>query len=246
MFDFTRVFGLLEVALQQAFQGLAVTGLVTGHFVDGVVDGVQAVLLGAGGQVELALGGAVLALDAPCQILLGGIGHVGLQGAAQQLGELGGVLGFLKGGLFPVQADLGIALAMGDAGHAEVHADLGALAGEVGLELLHDVLLVFLGNAVHLVGDAEDVLSGELHLTLDLVELGSGGLADGALEVGGQGLGLDHVTANGTYEFHIVSSCLINSCCKLSCIYRILYFAGKVKEIICKNQMKNFVALQLM
>ena len=35
-------------------------GLVTGHLVDGVVDGVQVVLLGAGGQVELAGGSAVL------------------------------------------------------------------------------------------------------------------------------------------------------------------------------------------
>ena len=38
------------------------TGLVTGHLMDGVVDGVQAVLLGAGGQVELALGGTELAV----------------------------------------------------------------------------------------------------------------------------------------------------------------------------------------
>ena len=54
------------------------SGLVLGHFVDGVVDGVQAVLLGAGGQVKLALGGAELAVNAPCQIVLGGGLHVGL------------------------------------------------------------------------------------------------------------------------------------------------------------------------
>ena len=53
---------LLEVTLQQALQSLAVTGLVPGHLMDGVVDGVQAVLLGAGGQVELALGGTELAV----------------------------------------------------------------------------------------------------------------------------------------------------------------------------------------
>ena len=34
MLDFTRVFGLLEVPLQEAFQGLAVTGFVAGHFVE--------------------------------------------------------------------------------------------------------------------------------------------------------------------------------------------------------------------
>ena len=37
-------------------------GLVPGHFMHSVVDGVQAVLLGALGQVELAGGGAELAV----------------------------------------------------------------------------------------------------------------------------------------------------------------------------------------
>ena len=49
---------LLEVALQQALERAAV---VLGHFVDGVVDGVEVVLLGALGEVELALGGAKFA-----------------------------------------------------------------------------------------------------------------------------------------------------------------------------------------
>ena len=35
---------------------------VTGHFVDGIVDGIQAVLLGADGQIGLALSGAELAV----------------------------------------------------------------------------------------------------------------------------------------------------------------------------------------
>ena len=39
---------LLKVTLQQAFQTAAVTGLVAGHLMDGVVDGIQAVLLCAG------------------------------------------------------------------------------------------------------------------------------------------------------------------------------------------------------
>ena len=46
-------FQLAEVALQQALESLAVAGLVASHLVDGVVDGVQAVLLGAQSQVEL-------------------------------------------------------------------------------------------------------------------------------------------------------------------------------------------------
>ena len=88
-----------------------VAGLVPGHLVDGVMDGVQVLLLGHLGQGDLAGGSAVLGLDAHLQVLLGGVGdHL-----AQQLGELGGVLGLLIGGLLPVQADLGIALAVSDA-----------------------------------------------------------------------------------------------------------------------------------
>ena len=63
---------LLEVTVQQTLQSLAVTGLVASHFMDGVVDGIQAVLLCADGQVGLALGCTELAVNAPCQIVLGG------------------------------------------------------------------------------------------------------------------------------------------------------------------------------
>ena len=47
-------FQLAEVALQQALESLAVAGLVAGHLMDGVMDGVQVVLLGQLGQLELA------------------------------------------------------------------------------------------------------------------------------------------------------------------------------------------------
>ena len=52
-------FLLAEVALQQAFKSLAVAGLVTSHFMHGVVDGIQVQALGQLGQLELAGGGAV-------------------------------------------------------------------------------------------------------------------------------------------------------------------------------------------
>ena len=45
---------LAEVALQETLKGLAVAGLVAGHLVHGVVDGVQVQLLGLLGQLELA------------------------------------------------------------------------------------------------------------------------------------------------------------------------------------------------
>ena len=45
-------FGLAKVTLQQALESLAVTGLVAGHLVDGVVDGVEIELLGELGELE--------------------------------------------------------------------------------------------------------------------------------------------------------------------------------------------------
>jgi len=132
---------LLEVALQQAFQTAAMSCLVAGHLMDSVVDGIQAVLLCAGSQVELALSCAVLAVNAPCQVVLGGGLHVGLQILAQQFSELSSVLSLFKSCLLPVQANFGIALAVSNTGHAQVHTNLGALALEVGHQLLEDVLL---------------------------------------------------------------------------------------------------------
>lgn len=45
---------LAEVTVQQALQSLAVAGLVASHLVNGVVDGIQVVLLSQLGQLELA------------------------------------------------------------------------------------------------------------------------------------------------------------------------------------------------
>ena len=149
------------------------------------MDGVEAVLLCARGKLELALGGAELAVDAPGEVVLGGGLHVRLELGAQQLGELGGVLGLLVCSLLPVEADLGITLAVSDASHAQVHADLGALAGEVGLQLLEDVGLVLvrdLGVVLDgLVVDAVLVLGGEGELALDLLERAGRSVADRAL-----------------------------------------------------------------
>ena len=50
---------LAEVALQQAFESLAVSGFVAGHFMHGVVDGVEVQLLCELGELGLAGGRAV-------------------------------------------------------------------------------------------------------------------------------------------------------------------------------------------
>ena len=158
---------------------------------DGVVDGVQVQSLGALGQVGLAVGGADLAVDPPCQILLGGIGHIGLQLAAQQLRELAGVLGLFIGGLLPISADLRITLPIGNAGHAQIHTDLGALALEVGAQVSLDVVGRIGGYAEHMLGGVGSAL---FHLD----ELLTGNAAQGALEALGDCVALKDVTANGT------------------------------------------------
>ena len=139
---------------------------------------------------------SVLGVDAHLQVLLGAVGD----DLAQQLGELGGVLGLLQRGLLPVQADLGIALAVGDAGHGQIHADLGALALEVGAQALDDLLLDLGGDIrAELLADADDVLGGPAHLSLLFFELAAGDLADRA-ELGGI-VSLVDVTAYGAYPF---------------------------------------------
>ena len=118
---------LAEVALQQAFESLAMAGFIAGHFMHGDMDGVQIQLLGHQRQIKLALGSAVLGVHAHFEVLLGGVGY----DFAQQLGKIGGMFGFFVCSHLPVQADFGIAFAMGNAGHGQIHANLGALAHEV-------------------------------------------------------------------------------------------------------------------
>ena len=192
----SQAVGLAKVALEQASESLAVAGLVASHLVHGVVDGIEASGLGALGKIGLAGGGAVLGLNAHLEVLLGGVGH----DLAQELGELGGMLGLLVGSLLPVQADLGIALAMSDASHGQVHTDLGALALKVGAQVGNDVL----GDALHL-GDAHDVLGSPLELALLLLqEARAGNAALGALEILGQLVAVElfHITANGANKLH--------------------------------------------
>ena len=87
--------GLLEVAVVEALERLAVARLVLRHLVDGVVDRVVAELLRALGDRELAGGRAALGLHAAAEVLLGGVRH-DVDRLAEELGELSGVLGLLE------------------------------------------------------------------------------------------------------------------------------------------------------
>ena len=100
-----------------------------------------------------------------------------------------------RAALLPVLADLGIALAIGHAGHGQIHADLGALAGEVGVQAVDDLLLDLSGNIrAKGLAHAHNVLGSPAQLALLLGELGAGNTALGAL-LGGI-LALIHITAN--------------------------------------------------
>ena len=136
---------LAEVSLEKSGEGFAVAGFIAGHLVHGVVDRVEIVLLGELCQLRLAGGRAVLGLNAHFEILLRGVGHH----IAEKLGKLRGVLRFLKAGLFPVQADFGIAFAVRDARHGKIHADLGALANEVRVQSVDNGLLHIL-SLIHI------------------------------------------------------------------------------------------------
>ena len=80
---------------------------------------------------------------------------------------------------------------MSHTSHSQIHANLGALALEIGAQVFHNVLAGTLGNAYH-------VLSSPRHLTALLHELLAGSLALGA-ELGSLGA-LENVTANRTYK----------------------------------------------
>ena len=98
------------------------------------------------------------------------------------------MLSLLQAGLLPVQANLGIALAMGHTGHGQVHTHLAALALEVGAQTGDDLLADLGGNvlakdlahAYHVLGSPGLLLGlqGEL-LTADVAHraLGRGILA---------------------------------------------------------------------
>ena len=144
-------------------------GFILRHLMHRIMDGVQIQLLSALGQRHLALGGATLGLHTHLQVLLGAVGH----NLAQQLRKLGRMLRLLIGGLFPVQADLRIALAVRHARHGQVHTNLGALAGKVGAQPLQDLL-------IHAGGHAHHMLSRPAALGLLLSELIRTSPADGA------------------------------------------------------------------
>ena len=91
----------------------------------------------------------------------------------------------------------------GHAGHRQIHADLRALALEVGAQAVQN----FLGHALR---HADHMLGGPAHLTALLDKLLSRNLALGALL---RGLfAFPHITANAANPLHMASTSVLNFC----------------------------------
>ena len=160
-------------------------GFVPGHLVDGVVDGVIAELLRAGGDGELAFAGAGLGFVALLEVRLGVPDDF-----AEEFGDAGGMVRFLEGITLEGVGNLRVALAFGLPAHREIHAHLRAFALEVVLQSGPDLRVAALG-------DTEFMLAGPHGLAglfLDFDELFGLRVAHGAL--GGRVLAFMDITAD--------------------------------------------------
>ena len=102
------------------------TGLVLGHLVNGVVNGVEVLLLRHAGQAHLVLAGAALGIHTFEQVGLGVPNDV-----ADQFGKLRSVLGLLPGIALESLGDFGVALTIRLTSHRQVLSHLGTFAHEV-------------------------------------------------------------------------------------------------------------------
>ena len=178
--------------------------LVACHFVHSVMDGIEVMLLGQLSQLHLAHGRAVFGFHAHFEVLLGAVGY----DLAQKFGKLGGMLGFFKGSLFPVQADFGIALTVRYARHGQVHTHLGALAGEVSAQTFDDFFRRALGYSHNMLGSPDSFFILLRHKL-------AGRYA--ALRALNRGLfTFIHITANAANPFHnnLPPLILLDPCCK--------------------------------
>jgi len=144
-------------------------GLILAHLMDGVVDGIQVKLLGQRGQLLLAGGRAPLSLSAQLQVLLGGGGN----NLAQQLGELGSMLGLFPGIALEGLGHFGVAIAVSLTAHGQVHANLGALAVEIHAKALDDAGVNTLGHAHTMLVRIGLLFAHELELALGSLALGA-------------------------------------------------------------------------
>ncbi len=135
--------------------------LVLAHLVNGVMDGIEILLFSASSEILLACASASLSLNTHFEVLLRGV----CEYLTKELCELGSMLCLFMRSLLIIQSDLRISLTESDSGHSQVHADFGALAVEVSLQILDDL-------RIYALCDADNVLVSPSCTFLNLVEFG--------------------------------------------------------------------------
>ena len=131
-----------EISFEKAGKTCAVTSLVLGHFVNGIVNGVVAELLSALCDCKLAFARAGFGSYAKFEVLLGGIGY----NFAKKFCKLGSVLCLFVSIALVCFGNLRIALPFCNPCHCKVHTYFGALAVEVGAKAFHNFFIF--NNAV--------------------------------------------------------------------------------------------------
>jgi len=184
---------LAEIALQQSGEACTMASFVLCHFVNGVVNGVEAGSLGVLGDAELVLAGTCLSGST--------LFKVGLRvpnALTEQLGKAACVISLLEGITLEGLCNLGITLAISLTGHGEIHTNFAALAIEVVAQVLNHLFADTFGFAI-----ANLVLSGILgnFALLQFGELTGWSLADGATLWWFRTF--VNVAANGANEFFV-------------------------------------------
>ena len=131
------------ITLQQSSEAGTVTGLVLGHLVNSVVDGVETGGLGVLGDTELILAGTSLSSGTLLQVRLRIPDTL-----TQQFSETTGVVSLLESIALEGLGNLGIALTVSLTGHGQIHTDLAALTIEVVTQVLNHLLTDTFGLAV--------------------------------------------------------------------------------------------------
>ena len=193
---------LFEVALQQASKAGTVAGLVFGHLVNSVVDGIEASSLGVLGNAELVLASTGLGSSTLLKVGLG-VPHA----FSQKFSKTAGMVGLLKSIATEGLGYLGIALSVGLTSHGQIHTYFAALAIEVAAQVFNHLFADTFGLAVANLMDR-----GISLLFLQLGKLRGRSLTDWALL--GCSVAFIDISTNGAdklllHSFFFKSICLV-------------------------------------
>lgn len=163
---------LFEEAVVETLEALTMASFVFGHFVDGVVNGVEVFGFGVSGDAHFIFVGTGFSGHALFEVGLGVPDAV-----AEEFSKFGGVFGFFKGVALEGFSDFGVTFAVGLTRHCEVHAHFGAFTVEVRGEVFDHLLVAAFGNADFMFGNEFEfgVVVGHFF------ELACGSAAEGAL-----------------------------------------------------------------